>query len=171
MVTALLDVSRLETGQMPLHCAASDLVQLTRLALERLGALTHGRRLSVHFPDAPVWAHCDPTITGRILQNLLDNALKFTPLNGCVEITIVSEESCVCLSIADTGLGIPAEFHEKVFQKFGQVAARKDRQRSSTGLGLTFCKLAVEAQGGRIQLESEPGHGTTFHLRLPLGQG
>jgi signal transduction histidine kinase len=130
--------------------------------------LTHGRRVSVHLPDAPVWAQCDPTITGRILQNLLGNALKFTPPDGCIQITIVSEESGVCLSITDTGPGIPAEYHEKVFQKFGQVAARKDWQRSSTGLGLTFCKLAVEAQGGRIQLESEPGRGTTFHLRLPL---
>ena len=171
MVSALLDVSRLETGQMPLHCAASDVGQLTRLALERLGALTHGRRVSVHLPDAPVWAHCDPTITGRILQNLLDNALKFTPPDGCIQITIVPEESCVCLSIADTGPGIPAAYHEKVFQKFGQVAARKQGQRSSTGLGLTFCKLAVEAQGGRIQLESEPGRGATFHLRLPLAAG
>jgi signal transduction histidine kinase len=168
MVSALLDVSRLETGQMPLYCAASDVGQLTHLALERLGALTHGRRVSVHLPDAPVWAQCDPTITGRILQNLLGNALKFTPPDGCIQITIVSEESGVCLSITDTGPGIPAEYHEKVFQKFGQVAARKDWQRSSTGLGLTFCKLAVEAQGGRIQLESEPGRGTTFHLRLPL---
>ena len=64
--------------------------------------------------------------------------------------------------------GIPAEYHQKVFEKFGQVEMRKDRNTPSSGLGLTFCKLAAEAQGGNIQLESEPGRGATFHVRLPL---
>ena len=171
MISTLLDVSRLETGQMPLHCEASDVGQLTHLALDHLGRLASGRRVSAHLPNSPIRANCDPTLTGRILQNLLDNALKFTPKQGSIQITIVAEESCVRLSIADTGPGIPAEYHEKVFQKFGQVETRKAGERASTGLGLTFCRLAAEAQGGSIQLESEPGHGSTFHLRLPLAAG
>jgi K+-sensing histidine kinase KdpD len=171
MVSALLDVSRLETGLMPLRSEASDVGQLTHLALERLGALTYGRRILVHIPAHPIMAHCDSTITGRILQNLLDNALKFTSPEGCIQITVVPEESCVRLSIADTGPGIAAEYHEKVFQKFCQVEARTIGSRRSTGLGLAFCKLAVEAQGGSIRLESEPGRGATFHLRLPLAAG
>ena len=168
MVAALLDVSRLETGEMPFHCEQSDVGQLTNTTIQRLGSLTHGRQISVHLPAQPVMAYCDPTLTGRIIQNLLDNALKFTPPDGCIRIEIVPEEQGARLSIADTGPGIPAEFREQVFQKFAQVEARKERRRFSTGLGLPFCKLAVEAQGGSIQLESELGHGATFHLRLPL---
>ena len=192
IVSALLDISRLETGLMPLQRTASDVGQLTQLALERLGLLTQGRRILIrlpahpalvygnpahtgqlgesrqHIPEDLIMAHCDPTITQRILQNLLDNALKFTPSEGCIQITIVPEESCVCLSIADTGPGIAAEYHEKVFQKFCQVETRTIGSRRSTGLGLAFCKLAAEAQDGSIQLESELGHGATFHLRLPL---
>ena len=192
MVSALLDVSRLETGLMPLRCEASDVGQLTHLAIERLGALTYGRRISVQLPGLPtlvfgnpahtgqfgerrqhipehlIMAHCDPTITGRILQNLLDNALKFTSSEGSIQITIVPEDSCVRLCIADNGPGIAPEYHEKVFQKFCQVETRAVGSRRSTGLGLAFCKLAVEAQGGSIRLESRPGRGATFHVRLPL---
>ena len=168
MVAALLDVSRLETGEMPFHCEHSDVGQLATTTIQRLGGLTRGRQISVNLPAQPVMAYCDPSLTGRIIQNLLDNSLKFTPPDGCIRIEIVPEEQCARLSIADTGPGIPAEFREQVFQKFAQVEARKERRRFSTGLGLPFCKLAVEAQGGSIQLESELGHGATFHLRLPL---
>jgi two-component system sensor histidine kinase/response regulator len=168
MVAALLDVSRLETGEMPFHCEHSDVGQLATTTIQRLGGLTRGRQISVNLPAQPVMAYCDPSLTGRIIQNLLDNSLKFTPPDGCIRIEIVPEEQCARLSIADTGPGIPAEFREQVFQKFAQVEARKDRRRFSTGLGLPFCKLAVEAQGGSIQIESEPGRGTIFRVRLPL---
>ena len=167
MVTSLLDVSRLESGQMPLHCKASDLEQLTHAALKRLTGLTHGNQISVRASNPPVLAHCDPAITERIFQNLLANALKFTPMEGSVRIELVAEGPWACFSITDTGPGIPTEYHKKVFEKFGQMEMHKTRKMPSSGLGLAFCKLAVEAQGGNIRLESEPDHGSTFHVRLP----
>jgi signal transduction histidine kinase len=85
-------------------------------------------------------------------------------------VELAAEEKWAHLSITDTGPGIPAEYHQKVFEKFGQAEARKEGQVASSGLGLTFCKLAVEAHNGSIELESEPGRGTTFHVRLPLSQ-
>ena len=167
MVTSLLDVSRMEAGQMPLHCAVSDLGQLTSAALKQLSGLVQDRHISVHGSDAPVLAWCDPVITGRIFENLLGNALKFTPAAGSVRIELAGAGSWAQFSITDTGPGISAIYHGKIFEKFGQVEMRKDRKMPSSGLGLTFCKLAVEAQGGKILLESEPGCGATFHVRLP----
>jgi PAS domain S-box-containing protein len=167
MVTSLLDVSRMESGQMPLHCEVSDLGQLTSAALKQLSGLIQGRQISVRGSDSSVLAYCDPVLTQRIFENLVGNALKFTPEAGSVRIELAVEGSWGRFSITDTGPGIPVEYHKKVFEKFGQVEMRKDRKTPSSGLGLAFCKLAVEAQGGSIQLESEPGHGTTFHVRLP----
>jgi signal transduction histidine kinase len=167
MVTSLLDISRLEAGQMPLHCETCDLIQLTSAAQQRLSGLTQGRRVSIHPTNSPVPAHCDPVVTERIFQNLLGNALKFTPREGMIRINLALEEQWGRFSVSDTGPGIPVEYHEKVFQKFGQAEIREARKVPSSGLGLAFCKLAVEAQGGNILLESEPGRGTTFHVRLP----
>jgi signal transduction histidine kinase len=168
MVNSVLDVSRLESCQMPLHPEAIDLGCLTQTILERMGALTREHQVSFQLPTPPVIANCDRELTDRILQNLLGNALKFTPKGGCVQISLTADEKWAHLSITDTGPGIPAEYHQKVFEKFGQVETQKAGRIYSTGLGLTFCKLAVEAHKGSIQLESEPGRGTTFHVRLPL---
>ena len=167
MVTSLLDISRLEAGQMPLQCQTSDLGQLTRAARERLSVLAQGRRLVVRASAIPVLAYCDPAITERIFQNLLGNALKFTPRSGSIQIDLMSDEHWSQFSNSDNGPGIPPEFHEKIFQKFGQVELRKKHKVPSSGLGLAFCKLALEAQGGTIRLESQPGQGTTFQVRLP----
>jgi signal transduction histidine kinase len=168
MVTSVLDVSRLESCQMPVHPEAIDLGSLAHTVLARMGGLAREHQVSIHTPVQPVIARCDRELIDRILQNLLTNALKFTPKSGCIRIDLTAEEKWACLSIADTGPGIPAAYHQKVFEKFGQVEARKEGQSPSSGLGLTFCKLAVEANQGTIQLESEPGRGSTFHLRLPL---
>jgi signal transduction histidine kinase len=157
----------MESGQMPLHCEPDDLAQLTSAALKQLSGLIQGRHISVRGSDSSVLAYCDPVLTQRIFENLVGNALKFTPTSGLVRIELAGEESWARFSITDTGPGIPAQYHEKVFEKFGQVEMRKDRKTPSSGLGLAFCKLAVEAQGGNIRLESEPGRGTTFHVRLP----
>lgn len=167
MVTSLLDVSRLEAGQMPLKCADCDIRELAEAVVKRLGGLAEGRNLSVKSPNTPALSHCDPEIIQRVVQNLLGNALKFTPVEGSITIEIAPEEQWTRFSVTDTGPGIPREHHDKVFQKFGQVAMRNDGQ-PSTGLGLTFCRLAVEAHGGSIQMDSEPGRGTAFHVRLPI---
>ena len=167
-VSTLLDVSRLEAAQMPLHREESDLGQLTSAVLQKMSGLVGDRHLSVHLPAQPLITYCDPAITERIIQNLFGNALKFTPDGGSVQVELVADEQYARLSITDTGCGIPSEYQEKVFEKFGQVEAQKEGQALSSGLGLTFCKLAVEAHGGSIQLDSEVGRGSTFHVRLPL---
>jgi two-component system, sensor histidine kinase and response regulator len=152
---------------MPLHCQVNELEPMARAVIKRLGVLAGGRRIAIQGSASRVLAYCDADVTMRILQNLLVNAIKFTPPEGEIRIEFALDDQEVRMSVIDSGPGIPIEFHEKVFLKFGQVEARKDGKMPSTGLGLTFCKLASEAQGGTIQLENAPSHGAAFHVRLP----
>ena len=97
------------------------------------------------------------------------NALKFTPAGGSITIAVRAEDGELEVAVKDTGPGIPPEFHDRIFEKFGQGQSGNQLVRYSTGLGLTFCKLAVEAMGGSIGLISERGRGSTFWFRLPRG--
>ena len=103
-----------------------------------------------------------------MIANLLGNAIKFTPSGGDIEISCEQAGEEAKLSVSDSGPGIPFEYHEKIFDKFGQVEARETNAKWSTGLGLAFCKLAVAAQGGEIGVDSAPGEGSTFRFTLPL---
>ncbi len=167
MISSLLDVNRLESGEMPLDKREADLAALADEAIASLGGLTVDRRLVREYPDAPVRTTCDRALTRRVVANLLGNALKFTPSSGSVGVTVLKRNGAPRIEVRDTGPGIPREFFTKIFDKFGQVEARKQRKELSTGLGLTFCKLAVEAHGGTIGVESEVGKGSTFWFELP----
>ena len=109
----------------------------------------------------------DRELIQRVLINLGANAIKFTPDDGSVTIRIRPADHHTEFSVADTGPGVPVADQSTIFEKFGQVAAHQDRKVYSTGLGLTFCKLAVESHGGVIGLESEEGKGSRFWFRLP----
>ena len=166
MTTAVLDVSQLESGQMPLNRQAYDLTVLARTAVESLGSLVGQRRLSMEASPEPVMAKADKEIIERVITNLLSNALKFTPDFGDVRITASRKDAMARLAVTDTGPGIPAEHHAKIFEKFG--ALDKGAHGYSTGLGLAFCKLAVEAHGGKMGVESEVGKGSAFWFELPV---
>jgi len=167
MVQALRDVIQLETGEMPLNVRDAELGAIVDAALETLGALAAGRKLEVDKPHVPVPVRCDPSIIRRVVANLVANALNVTPKQGTVRVTLSNEDNAPTASVKDAGPGIPAEFREKVFEKFGQVEVHQQRKKYSTGLGLTFCKLAIEAHGGTIGVESELGKGSEFWFELP----
>jgi signal transduction histidine kinase len=107
----------------------------------------------------------------EILYNLLSNAVKFTPEGGSIWIETGREAGAVAISVIDTGLGIPAEEQEFVFQNFYQVGATTNGVREGTGLGLAITRRLVEQHGGRIAVESEPGKGSRFTFTLPLRDG
>ncbi len=167
MVQALRDVIQLETGEMPLNVRDAELGAIVDAALETLGALAAGRKLEVDKPHVPVPVRCDPSIIRRVVANLVANALNVTPKQGTVRVALSNEDNAPTASVKDAGPGIPAEFREKVFEKFGQVEVHQQRKKYSTGLGLTFCKLAIEAHGGTIGVESELGKGSEFWFELP----
>ena len=118
--------------------------------------------------DLPVM-NIDHELMGRVLTNLLDNALKFTPDHGHVRLWAKSDPAIhtVQMGVTDSGPGLPPEAQAKLFKKFQPVATVEGRRRG-TGLGLAFCKLVVEAHGGRIWAESDAHTGTTFIIDLPL---
>jgi len=171
LVNAILDVSCLESGRMPIEWRAFGLADLVSEVLEAQSALASDK--SIHLenhvaPDlAPVWA--DRNLITRVLQNLVGNAIKFTPAEGTISVAAKCETQTqparLAVQVSDTGSGIPPEIQSRLFQKFvsgGQL------ERGS-GLGLAFCKLAVEAHGERIWVESVPGRGTAFTFTLATG--
>lgn len=166
MIGSLLDISRLETGKMPLNPRACNVTALAKSVLSSFDSLIGDRRLSVESTSEMIMASCDEEITRRVIGNLLQNAIKFTPKDCEIRIAVSNGSEMVRVEVSDKGPGIPAEYHGKIFEKFGQVT-RAVRQYSS-GLGLTFCKLAVEEQGGQIGVLSDVGKGSTFWFTLPV---
>jgi signal transduction histidine kinase len=103
----------------------------------------------------------------RVLENLISNAVKFTKADGTIRIKVQRNAADVTISVSDDGPGIPQDQHKHIFEKFGQTESGSEH-RHSTGLGLTFCRLAVEAHEGKIGVQSEPGKGSTFQFSLPI---
>jgi len=166
MVTSLLDVSRLEAGEMPLQKKPTNLAPVLSAAVEAIRNLAASQQIALVESAGEAIACCDGPIVRRILANLIGNAVKFTPKGGEVRITMVKDATCIRVSVTDRGAGIAPEYQKKIFEKFGQV--NDQRANLGTGLGLTFCKLAVEAHGGGIGVESTVGSGSTFWFTLPV---
>jgi len=170
LVNSLLDIAKLEVGQLPLsqqeisfQTLCSDLVNSYSPAANESGIL-----LNSHVEnDVPIF-HGDEEKIRRVLSNLVDNALRFSPPGGKVLILAEFVENNILLTISDTGPGIPSEYREKIFDRFVQVPEISGRG-AGTGLGLSFSKLAIEAHGGKIWVEDNPEGGSLFHIRLPLG--
>ena len=164
MVTQVLEVSRLEAGQMPVNRTAGDLAEISRSVLGEFLPLA-GRRSLRLTSSGPVRAEFDAHLIRRALANLVHNAIKFTADHGEIRIDVGREGNAACLSVSDNGQGIDPEHHGRIFEKFGQAPDPKNR--TGTGLGLAFCRLAAEAHGGRIGVTSAKGSGSTFSLTIP----
>ena len=118
-------------------------------------------------PDTPTF-EADPALLKRVFDNLIRNALTHSANPVTVTLTSRRENDGVLFTVADNGPGIPPEYHEVIFRKFQQVKTPHAPRVASSGLGLAFCRLAVEAHGGRIWVQSEEGKGSAFHFRLPM---
>lgn len=164
MINDLLDIEKLESGTTQLQYSDLSPAVLVDAALQQIASLAAESQTSI-VVEVPPALDCfagDENKLSRTLVNLIANAIKFTPA-GTVTISASQNRESVRFAVRDTGDGIPAEAFQRIFEKFGQLDSRK----AGTGLGLAFCKLAVEAHGGQIAVESAPGQGSTFSFTIP----
>ena len=166
LITSVLDVSRLESNSMPLRLTEGDVATVLTGCVQSMGIADRTQRIVCDLPDAPLRCKFDQHLIRRVVNNLLHNAIKHTPPNGIITIAGSRRNGTVRTVVSDTGPGIPKSYHARIFEKFGQVEEQQGHTIPSTGLGLTFCRLAVEAHGGHIGVESEPGAGSAFWFEL-----
>ena len=172
MVRSLLDISRMESGQMPLNRLGCDLADVAVDAAEVIRTVAAGKGVRLVLPAGPLPAMADADVIRRVFSNLLTNAVRFAPDGSEVVVWAGSADGVVRVEIRDDGPGVPAEYQRKIFEKFGRVELQRHGSDHSTGLGLTFCKLAVETHGGQIGVVSPSPHvatgrGSTFWFTLP----
>jgi len=160
----------MENGELELDLRAVRFEEIAAKALDQVKglALEHGHDLVNEVPPDGLTVQADEDLLRRVVVNLLGNAIKFTPDGGRITLSAKVDTQGLTFSVVDNGPGIPPEDQARIFDKFGQAAAHRDRRKYSTGLGLAFCKMVVEAHGGRIWVESEVGKGSAFHVFIPV---
>lgn len=166
LVDDLLMMSRLEVGALEVKKKPHSLAEVLNSVRDRLDNLAAKHRLNVDIPDKLPPVIIDVDRIGEVLTNLVDNAVNYSEENTSITIEANPNGKEVIISVADEGIGIPSELHQKVFDRFFQVNGHKARRRRGTGLGLAICRGIVEAHGGRIWVESEPGQGAKFKFSL-----
>jgi len=163
MINQMLELSRMESRNMPLEQGSCDLSKLLSATLDSFRPAAGRRTLTADVPGRlQVW--CDPSVIGRVLGNLLDNALTFTAEDGSILLKAVRSGPAIRVEVTDDGPGIPAEHHATIFEKFRKSPA--GARVPGVGLGLAFCKSALAAHQGEIGLESRPDGGCTFWFTL-----
>lgn len=170
LVEELLDVSRIEAGRLELDLALVDLGALVRKNVGRNRVLAAKKGIEIHLDaaagDLPP-LRLDAGKIEQVLDNLIGNAVKFSPPESPVEVRVAREEEWVVLAVEDHGPGIPTELLGRLFEPFSRGSVRSTK---GAGLGLTIVKRIVTGHGGEIRVESQPGRGATFQVCLPLGR-
>lgn len=171
LVDDLLDVSRITRGKLQLRKATIDLAEVVRDALATSKPhLEEGKHQVVaNLPDDSIHVHGDPNRLAQVVSNLLNNAAKFTPPGGKVEITLECEDGEAIVLVKDNGVGIPVEKQDQVFEMFSQVNDPLNRGNTGLGIGLTLVKSLVDLHDGSVEVHSEgAGQGSEFIVRLPM---
>ncbi|NOZ73029.1 MAG: GAF domain-containing protein [Chloroflexi bacterium] len=168
MIDDLLEFSRLESGRVSLRLSPVDIPVVVEAVVDKLTPLADTAEVTLInlVPENLSTISADPWRLEQVVTNLVDNAIKFTPVQGTVTILAEEREDVIQVSVQDTGIGIPPGQHERVFDRFYQIDGGVNRLYKGTGLGLTICRHIVEHHGGRIWVESDYGHGATFHFTI-----
>lgn len=170
MANTLLDVARLEENRFPLKIEDVEVGGVLKQVHEELVGVAAEKRVRITLPDGEAWVRADADVLGRVLTNLMDNALRVVPTGeGWIQVVMETQTDTVRIMVRDNGPGIDPRLHSRLFQKFGMVDTDLHKKPYSTGLGLHFSKLALEAMGGSIGVTSDVGKGSTFWLKLPIG--
>jgi two-component system phosphate regulon sensor histidine kinase PhoR len=166
----LLKLSRIEAGQLKLEFRPVSVTQLIESCVEtaHLKAVPRQLELNVHVPEGLPPVRGDANSLQEVLQNLLDNALQYTPAGGKIDVFAASSDGRVVVTVSDTGIGIPQVEQERIFERFYRVDAARSREAGGTGLGLSIARHIMEAHGGRLWVESAVGEGSRFHFSIPV---
>ena len=167
MINELLDLERMESGKTTLNPVPVDLAAIVRAAVARLGAASPGHDFEVVVDPLVRPVSGDADKLTQVVTNLLSNAVKYSPEGGPVTVLIAAGERAVEVSISDTGLGIPAEHIDRIFERYARIESANTRYIAGTGLGLPIVKQIVEMHRGTVSVTSTPGQGSTFRFTIP----
>jgi heavy metal sensor kinase len=170
VVDSLMLLARADSGKESLECVATDACRVVRRAAEQGEKLArnHGLDFTVSLPNGPLTVQADGDALRRALLILIDNAVKYTPKGGSVSLKLETNNGFAIVSVSDTGIGIAKADLAHIFDRFWRADKARSREQGGAGLGLSIAKWIVEMHQGSIGVESEPGNGSTFHLRVPF---
>src|SRR5690606_38370156 len=168
MINSLLDIARLEQGGLQLDVAPLDLSDLARRVVEEIQPTAERHTLLFETRAAPLMIVGDALRLEQVLQNLVINALKYSPAGGAVRVTVEQRDGLARVSVADEGIGIPADALPNLFQRFFRAGNAESQTIGGMGLGLYVVKEIVSLHGGTVAVESSEGRGSTFSICLPL---
>lgn len=173
VVNSFLDITKIEAGTFELNPEPCDLMDCIRQAVRfnMPQAQKKNIALHVHHEQTVIPCTCDSQKIGQVLDNLISNAVKFSPHGATVDIAVASDRGGRTVSVRDHGQGIAPDELDRLFKPFGRASSKATGGESSTGLGLAISRKIVEAHGGEIRVESAPGQGAVFIFFLPAGQG
>jgi signal transduction histidine kinase len=169
LVDDLLDVARFTQGKIVLRLAPVDVKEIARRAIDTTAPLVteKGHTLHVKLNPAPVWAMADATRLEQMITNLLTNAAKYTDPQGRIDLEIRDDDGQVLVRVTDSGIGIAPDMLEHVFEPFVQIGPTLERSHGGMGIGLTLVQRLADLHGGRAEVDSVLGHGSTFSIRIP----
>jgi signal transduction histidine kinase len=165
----MLDLARLESGHLVITTADTNLGAVITEAASAVAATAKYKDLTVNIQlSGDLYLHADPDRLRQVADNLLSNAIKYTPHGGTITVTAAPDSDAIVWTVADTGIGIPADERPRLFRRFYRATTALDRRIPGTGLGLVITRTILERHGGTITVTDRPGAGTTFVIRLPV---
>jgi heavy metal sensor kinase len=168
LVDSLLTMSRADAGRVQLHLTATDLLDLTKESATLLEVLAEEKEQTIRIEgNQTVIVPADRTILRQALVNLIDNAVKYSPVKGGIRIRVTDNEQYAYVEVQDSGPGIPPEHRDRIFERFYRIDKARTRAGGGTGLGLSIAQWAVSAHKGSIEVQSGTGEGSVFRIRLP----
>ncbi|MCU0343533.1 MAG: ATP-binding protein [Ignavibacterium sp.] len=171
LVNQLLDISKIESGNMKLQTAPINAIPYLKALVLSFTSYAERKRISLNFVSDgnEIIVYIDKDKFEKIINNILSNAFKFTPDDGSIKVIVNQHNENLKITVSDTGVGIPKEKLQKIFDRFYQVNGSHTREQEGTGIGLSLTKELVELHKGNIEVESEEGKGSTFIISIPLG--
>jgi len=168
IINQLLTLARADSGKGHLKFEKIKLDDFIKDLYVDMEIVCREKKLSLHQDlNNRVLVNGDARSLRSLFQNLLDNAIRYTAEGGCITIRLSLEDSWARVSIMDTGIGIPADEQSLIFERFYRVDKARSRSEGGSGLGLAICRQIIDVHGGTIEVESKPGNGSTFHVKLP----